>query len=416
MADDSTPESSSRPGKNLAQGAIAAVRDGFVGTTHIVEDVHGAVLNSIRRVNPLHGPINAVTRTVYRDVRDIGRAAFALSGQAAGLVSVLLPTAGGPDARRGQVALVSALNGAFGDHFETSGNPLTLHMGLRKAGGQRVPVTTAGLRQALETPSRRLVILVHGLGMNDRQWQRGAMPDFGERLEQDLGYSSLRLRYNTGRHISTNGRDLARLLERLVDVYPAELENLTLIGHSMGGLVARSACHYGREENHRWVAQLTELVCLGSPHLGAPLEKLGNAVTHSLTRTPFTAPLSRVGNIRSAGVKDLRFGYILDDDWDDKDPDAPGHKPGRPSPLLDHVRYFFIAATVGKHPKDRLNHWIGDLLVPVKSASGIRHKPNRRSRIGHQHGRVFYDMNHFALVYHPEVYAAIETWLTYGKH
>lgn len=415
MADTDQSEDSREARRGFIVGTIETARDGFVGVTHVVEDIHGAVLNSFSRINPLHRVIDATTRSVYRDVRDVGRAAFALTGQAAGMVNVLLPARGGPDLSRGQVALVSALNGAFGDHFETSGNPFTINMGLRRLGGDVVPVTAKGLRDGLGTPSRRLVILIHGLGMNDRQWQQGNLPDFGERLEDDMGYSALRLRYNTGRHISTNGRELARLLERLVEVYPEKLERLTLIGHSMGGLVGRSACHYGREQGHQWIHELTELVCLGSPHLGAPLERLGHAFTHSLSHTPFTLPVSKLGNIRSAGVKDLRFGYILDDDWTDQDPDAPGHKPGAPSPLLDHVRYFFVAATVGKHPKDRLNHWIGDLLVPVKSASGIRHKHNRRTRLGNQDGRVFYDMNHFALVYHPEVYAAIETWLTYGK-
>ena len=82
------------------------------------------------------------------------------------------------------------------------------------------------------------------------------------------------VRYNTGLHVSENGRGLARLLDEMVEEWPCQLEELVLIGHSMGGLVARSACHYGAS----WTDRVRHVFCLGSPHLGADLEKGANVL------------------------------------------------------------------------------------------------------------------------------------------
>lgn len=399
------------PGRRVwLRGGLALAADAFTGSVNIVQGVHRSVTRTIGRVNAGAYPVGWSSDFVYGRVRDIGRLSFFGVSQVAGLAETLLPAHTRDIPERLALGLHSAVNGAFGDYLERSGNELALSMDLVADDGRPIALTRNGLSVALDKPSPRVVLLVHGLGMNDQQWRQGGRPDFGERLARDYGYTALRLRYNSGRHISHNGRDLARLLQAFVAAYPVRLERLTIIGHSMGGLVARSACHYAQEAGHDWIDVLTDMVMLGSPHLGAPLERLGNRVTRSLTRVTYTRPFASIGDIRSAGVKDLRYGYLRDEDWQ-KD-EASGEYTATPAlPALDHVGHFLVAATLGKREDDPLGRWLGDLLVPVSSAVGHSRVPSRRFSARDQDGRVFYGMNHFALLHHKDVYEAIAGWL-----
>lgn len=398
--------------EDWAQCVVQLWRGAFHGVTGVVEEVHGSVLNGVRRVNPLHRPVAVQTRATYRAVRDIGDAAFIVADQVVGLAGSLMPRAR-LESGRGRLALVSGLNGAFGDHLASSENPLALSMGLRDSNGHAVGTSREALAERFgRFPPKRVVILVHGLGMNDRQWQRvGGTDDFGSRLRADHRYAAFYLRYNSGRHISQNGRDFAALLNDLLAHYPGKLDRLVLIGHSMGGLVSRSAVHYAREAEYPWLNRLTELVYLGSPHMGAPLERLGQAFTHSLTFTPVTAPLAHIGRIRSAGVKDLRYGFVVDDDWRDRDPDHPERVTPTTVHLPPTTRAYYAAASLGRRQGDFADRWFGDLLVPVKSATDSARKPSRRYQRADEDGRVFFGMNHFEIMNHPQVYQALSEWL-----
>ena len=139
-----------------------------------------------------------------------------------------------------------------------------------------------------------------------------------EDAARDLGFTPVYLHYNSGLHVSTNGRALAQQLERLVAQWPRPLERLVLLGHSMGGLLARSALYYGTQAGHRWPARLDDLVFLGTPHHGAPLERAGHWVDLVLGATPYAAPFARLGQVRSAGITDLRHGNLMDGDWVDR--------------------------------------------------------------------------------------------------
>ncbi|GAB3671326.1 esterase/lipase family protein [Salinisphaera aquimarina] len=397
------------------RGGLALAADAFVGTVNIVNGVHQAVTGTVTRLNPAARPIGLGigmgSDFVYGRVRDIGRLSFFGVSQLAGLAETLVPARKRDIPERLSLGLHSAVNGAFGDYLERSGNELALSMAFVADDGRPISLTRNGLSVSLREPSPRLVVMIHGLGMNDRQWRQGERPDFGARLTADLGYSALRLRYNSGRHISSNGRDLARLMQSLFEAYPVAIERLTIVGHSMGGLVARSACHYARQAGHTWVDHLADLICLGSPHLGAPLERLGNRFNHSLTRISYTRPFAALGDIRSAGVKDLSHGYLRDEDWQKDDGNAGGSTPAASMPTLDHVGHFLVAATLGRRDEDPLGRWLGDLLVPVRSAVGHSSVPSRRLSARDQDGRIFYGMNHFALMHHDDVYAAILDWL-----
>lgn len=255
--------------------------------------------------------------------------------------------------------------------------------------------------------SGRVVVQIHGLCMNDLQWSRQGH-EHGAALEQHFGCTSLHLHYNSGRHISTNGRELAGLLEILLREWPVPVEELSLLGHSMGGLVARSACHYGQAGGHAWPAQLRRMIFLGTPHHGAPLERHGNRLQNFVTHlSPYVAPLARLGMLRSAGVTDLRHGNLLGQDWGDCDRFAHGKDCRTIVPLPPQVRAYALAVTLGRQPRDLDDRWLADGLVPVWSALGEHRDPARDLGIPAARRWVGYGMNHWDLLSRPEVYAEI---------
>ena len=170
--------------------------------------------------------------------------------------------------------------------------------------------------------------------MADSQFTR-AGHDHGAALARDLGYTPLYLLYNSGLHISTNGHAFAAILEQLVASWPVAVDELVLLGHSMGGLVARSACLVAGEHGHTWQNRLQALITLGTPHHGAPLERGGNWIDLLLDLSPYTAPLGALGRIRSAGVTDLRYGNVLDEHWQGRDRFAHGPDVRVPTALPD---------------------------------------------------------------------------------
>ncbi|MEP6678485.1 MAG: alpha/beta hydrolase, partial [Betaproteobacteria bacterium] len=233
------------------------------------------------------------------------------------LLARLVPLLGARSAWPGREPALAALNGVLGDYLAASDNPLAIGMRLR-AGGRALPMDAQGLAAALPHAGNKLVILVHGLCMNDLLWTRNGH-DHGAALARDLGYTAVYLHYNSGLHVSVNGRAFDGLVDDLARHWPVPLQELAIVGHSMGGLVARSACHYAARAKHVWLRQLDTMVFLGTPHHGAPLERHGNVVDRLLGVSRYTAPFARLGRLRSAGITDLRYGNLLDEDWMGRD-------------------------------------------------------------------------------------------------
>jgi pimeloyl-ACP methyl ester carboxylesterase len=334
---------------------------------------------------------DGVSAAVYGGVRS---ALGAVPRGAGNLLAVRTPdgASGLADSPRGALAL-AALNAYVGDTLHARESELALDMTLRHRGAELDTVATG-----------RVAIFVHGLGETDRSWRFRATserPGYGAQLERDLGYTPLELRYNTGRHISDNGRALAALLEETLAV-----DEIVLVGHSMGGLVARSACHYGHQAGHEWTRRVRHVICLGSPHLGAPLEKGVNALGWALGRIPETRPFARVVNRRSAGIKDLRYGACIEEDWCDCDADELLTDRCHDVPFLPGASFSFIAASVRREPWGTL---VGDLLVRVPSASGKGRR--RRIPFAAEQGRHLTGLTHLDLLNHPAVYDEIRAWL-----
>ncbi len=253
-------------------------------------------------------------------------------------------------------------------------------------------------------------MLVHGLCLNGRQWNRDGH-DHGAALSRDLGYTPVYLHYNTGLHVSVNGRAFADLLESFVAEWPVPVEELVIIGHSMGGLVSRSACHYGTAAGHRWPGHLRKLVFLGTPHHGAPMERGGQWLHLALGKSRYTAAFTHLARICSAGITDLRYGNLLDVDWQDMDRfEHPGDT-RQAVPLPEGVQCFAIAASTASEPGGLRDRFVGDGLVPLKSALGQHDEPQRALNIPEHRQWTGRAMNHFDLLSRQDVYRQMKLWL-----
>lgn len=378
--------------------------DATLGITGLVESLHRTIATPASPLGPAPtGRTRGITGLVYRSVTGITRAVgWGLDATLPRLAPLLGPAPQSP--RRD--AMLAALNGVLGDHLAETGNPLAIPMALRQ-GGQPLTLERSALAAALPGAGGKLLVLVHGLCMNDTQWLRHDH-DHGAALARDLGYVPLYLHYNSGRHISSNGHDFAHLLERLLQEWPVPVQDLVLIGHSMGGLVCRSACRSAAQHGLHWPDRLRALVCLGTPHHGSPLERAGSGVDTLLDLSPYTAPFGRIGRIRSAGIQDLRHGHLCDEDWQ-----PPGGQPRTPVPWPPGVRCHVMAASTqaaGTTPRRGLRQ-PGDGLVPVASALGEHADPALRLQVPPERQWVGHGLNHFDLLSSQAAYEQIRRWL-----
>ncbi len=314
-------------------------------------------------------------------------------------------------------AVIGAVNGVFGDFLARERNPLAIEFGFR-ADRRRLALTADSLSAAYPDATPRLAVFIHGLCCDERAWDffadrhwpdEAAPQNYASRLRGALGYTPLYVRYNSGRHISESGEDFALALEQLVQNWPTPIEKLALIGHSMGGLVARSASHHALELGLAWPEKVTQLICLGSPHHGADLEKFGNVATALLGALDITRPIATAINARSSGIKDLRHGSLRKEDWHERDPDALLGDERLPALLLPKAAYHYVGATMGATPDHRRGRMLGDGLVRSASASG-RHRDPKRS-VAHTEGHILCKLHHMQLLNHPDVYAHLARWL-----
>jgi pimeloyl-ACP methyl ester carboxylesterase len=396
------------------RGAARLTTDAVAGLTSLVEAMHARIA-TLPYLAPLGAPprderTSGVTGLVYETVRGVTRV---VGGSAEALLGWLGPALTAPPALRqpphpDREAVLAALNGVLGDHLAATDNPLALPMAFRHA-GQALDTERFSLRSRLPGATPRLLVLLHGLCMNDLQWQRDGH-DHGNAL-RELGFTPVYLHYNTGLSVSTNGRILAQLMERLFDAWPVPIERVVLLGHSMGGLVARSALHHAPSIQRgalRWPSRVSDLVCLGTPHQGAPLERAGHGVDVLLGATPYAAPLARLGKLRSAGIKDLRQGNIVSGSASD-----PGTSPGPQVDLPGAVRCFAIAGHLG--PANRSDglkaKMLGDGLVTLDSALGRHERADRRLAFPAGHQAVVHETGHLDLLASAEVASQLQRWL-----
>ncbi|MGA8680909.1 MAG: hypothetical protein WB592_10550 [Acidimicrobiales bacterium] len=387
----------------------------FSGTVSHIEKAHIGLASLSFKAAPAGGvPLRAahdvIARSTYRAVRGLGK----LAGSA---VAEMAPSTAGsthpPLGSSGRSSHVqAALNAAIGDRLSAEDNPLAIRMALR-AGGRDLPVDRTTLRGLVDKPSCKLAVFMHGFGETDDSWRLGSAQDgqtYGTRLAADFGYADLYVRYNSGRHVSENGRDLALLLSEVVTAWPWPVDEVLLIGHSMGGLVVRSACHYGQEGAADWVRLVRHVFLLGSPNLGAPLARWTHHTARAAAKRKDTLPFAPLLTTRSAGVDDLRFGYLLDEDWEGCDAGSCGQDHRHDVPLLPTANHYTVSACVTRTPSSPLGEVVGDLLVQPASAHGRR---RRRQHIPFEieHRHEFGGRHHFHLLNDAGIYEAMRSRL-----
>ncbi len=384
--------------KGATRLAVEATRN----ITDVVETMHHTIGGGPALLGrPLEAVTKLLTAPTYGAIRGVTRV-VGLGVEAA--ISELEPLLNQAGAERS--ALLAALNGVIGDYLVETSNPLAIEMRLC-SGGAPLELTQEALLAAFPEGSR-LLVLVHGSAMNEAQWTRKGH-DHGVALSAELGYVPIYLRYNSGLHISQNGRAFAALLEQLVAAWPRPVEELAFLAHSMGGLVARSACLAGEAEGHAWRPKLRTLVTLGSPHHGAPLERGGNWVETLLGVSRYSAPLARLARLRSAGVTDLRHGNVLDAHWEGRDRFALEVDRRGALSLPANVECFAIAATNASRSAKSLR---GDGIVPVNSALGRHKEAALAFALDDAHRWVAFGTGHLSLLSSKDVYAKLLEWLT----
>lgn len=406
-----------------ARGALMLAAEAVDHVVARVHEFHRAIsdlpFGTLRRLpviregsTPVRNLHDGITDGVYGAIRGTAKILFTTADAALRRVErspLQALAAPKPASRRTQDDVIAALSGAVGDRMAARRNPLAIRVGVYRE-GQRVRLNAEAVRAAFPAATPRIAVFLHGLCGNENVWEmfrreNDAQTDpYGERLARDLGYTPVYLRYNSGLHISLNGRSVARLLERLHDQWPVPVQDIVLIGHSMGGLVARSTADVAATRGASWIGALTQIVCLGSPHLGAPLEKAVHVGTHFMHRVPLSRPIAKLLDARSLGIKDLRWGYTRDAEWKGRDPDAFWTRDREQSAPVPGVRYRFLGTCLTQDPQHPLTRAIGDGLVRLPSSLA--------TDIAGADGAFHPQVDHLRLLNHPQVYAQLRAWIS----
>jgi pimeloyl-ACP methyl ester carboxylesterase len=405
------------------QGLAQLATQGVLGVAGLAEHVQGNVYKTVaapfgslgaRFVDHAPGASGVkalgITGIVYGGVKAVTR----LAG---GTVNAALAGAGAVLQKPGSLrptspereAVRSAINGVLGDQLVATANPLAIAMSFR-VGGQTVALDAGSVQRAFPNATGKLLLVIHGLCMNDVQWE-GHATSHAQVLAQQRGYTPVHLHYNTGLHISDNGERLAELLGALLTLWPEPLAELSVLAHSMGGLVTRAACASAEQKNLDWRKSLKNIVFLGTPHHGAPLERLGNWVDTVLGSNVVTRPFAAIGQIRSSGITDLRYGNVLASSWESTDRFERLPDSREPLPLPQGVHCYSVAASTASKTGSGPRGLPGDGLVSVASAFGEHAEPRHCLAFDPEKQWTAFGMNHLDLLKRPEVTEQLLVWL-----
>lgn len=373
-----------------------------------VKDIHGSIAGRVFKVVDTVVPPAVVPHKVHDGISGVvyGSIGLGLKGAARALREA---------DRRGLSDLIehdleahplgrfglSTLNGMIGDKLATGGSTLAIEMGLR-ANGQDVPCSPEGIAEHHPHATDAIVVFIHGLMETDEVWNRRSRPrredgstvaSYGARLAVEQGWSPVYVRANTGLPIGESGVALSSLLARLVEAWPTEVRRIALVGHSMGGLIARAACAVHTPEDQDWKPLVSDIVTLGTPHLGSPVERSIARGVALANKVPELRPFARILEQRSQGVLDLHEGS----------PEDVAQVP--------QARYHLVAATLSKSPTSPASQTVGDLLVPYDSAVGRA----RNGDLLFPHASVLHvpKADHFDLLNHELVHARMLGWLAH---
>ncbi len=392
---------------SVLQGITHLIIDATIGITEVVEAMHKQILHPpFSPSTPIQHLITNIAGITYNNIKSstqiIGKSADKALEQ---LSSVL----GEIETTNEKEAIRSVLNGVVGDYLEKNENPLKITMQF-KYQGKAIELNRKNIENTYPKVNGKILLMVHGSCLNDAQWCRKGH-NHGMELANDYNKTPVYLNYNSGRHVSTNGQNLNELLENLILNWPVPVEELIIVAHSMGGLVARSAVYYGQIEQKLWPKYLKKIIFLGTPHHGAPLEHAGNYLEVILEAIPYARPIARLGKIRSAGVTDLRFGNLIDKDWENSNRFKMEGDKRQHISLPEKIECYSIAGSNSKVKETDSMQLRGDNLVGVKSALGLHNDPTKGLKFKKENTWIAYEINHTELLSSPQVYLKIKSWM-----
>jgi pimeloyl-ACP methyl ester carboxylesterase len=389
------------------QGITSLLADATLGVTDVVEEMHNRVTHPpFLPSTPIQHLVSKIAGITFNNIR--------WSTKFIGKSSVLLlkkiePMLGSIKSTKDKEVLKAVLNGVVGDHLEKNKNPIKINMGFRY-NTKTILLNSKKIKDNYPKITGKIILLVHGSCMNDIQWTRKEH-NHGELLAKELDKTVIYLHYNSGRHISTNGQELNELLEELIQEWPVFVEELTIIAHSMGGLVSRSAVYYGEKKQNTWTKFLKKIIFLGTPHHGAPMEQAGNYLDIILEAIPYAKPFAKLGKIRSAGVTDLRYGNLIDEDWQHRDRfEMQGDQRNHIS-IPKGIKCYSVAGVVGVKAATISSQLLGDNMVGLKSALGKHKNADKNLFDDMEDTWIAYENNHVDLLNSAKVYAKIKSWM-----
>jgi triacylglycerol lipase len=385
-------------GERLIVGTVRDVHQAIskraFGATRAVggrvpESFHDAVMTS------LYGAISGVLRISSGSIRALAKRGVGRPVESS---------------RMGR-GVVAAVNGLIGDELRMVDDPQAIVMAVRKDGGD-VPVSPWPIGESFRDATSHIVLFLHGLCESDESWSlgdRSTGSTYAQRIKDDTDGTPVFIRYNTGLRVSENGKHLDWLIRQLVASWPTDVTRITLVGHSMGGLVVRAATNHATASGQTWQHLVRDVICLGTPHTGAALEKVAHMGSRVLHFFPESRPFSAILNARSGGILDLRHGYITKEEWEGQDLTRLWGLDRIAAAPLPHAEYHFVIATLGATKRHPFSTILGDLLVHFSSAAGIG-----RSGTVVDGARLEYlpSTHHFALLNHPRIADWLVQWIT----
>jgi pimeloyl-ACP methyl ester carboxylesterase len=374
--------------KGLTKLVIQATK----GTTDLVETMHSTIERGHLPLGESRATTTSgITGLVYKSIRGGAQLVGTSLDYAMQTVIPLLNDELVPSRKKD--VFLSIINGVYGDRLLLSENELALGM---RFFYQNQPIDNQ-LSSNVKSPSTKIMLFIHGLCMSHHCWESGD-ENLSSNMAETLGYTPVYLDYNTGRCIADNGQELATQLEQLVDNWPVSVSHITTAGHSMGGLVARSARYYGEKDNCRWIHLNKTMASIGTPHAGAPLEKVASVLENLMQLSPYAIPFTRLTKIRSEGIENLRHGEIT----------ATGDEF---VPLPIDVEYFALAATLNKQEKFTAEKFLGDGLVTPDSAFGQGQDSACTLLIPAENKWLSYELGHNEMLTDSGVFQQLEKWL-----
>jgi len=382
---------------HVAQTLQGVARLGFDAVEGVTNIAEGMFRNIAAFPLPLgseaEGRAPGIAGLVYKSIRQVNRAVRQGVDPALELAKRHLDYEAADSIA--SLSLISALNGVIGDHLERSDNPLAIKMEM---------ISNA------TTPGPDLLIMLHGLAMHYSFFDSKGH-NHGEAIAATHGFTPVYVHYNSGLHVSINGREFADQLEQLVDEWPVPVRSIRFFGYSMGGLLVRSGLHAAAEKGQRWPGLTRQVVYMATPHHGSALERGGNWFTSAIKVSPYSAPLAALAMVRSAGITDLRYGNVVDEDWQNQDRFEHHDDHRKHTPLTKNIEHFAIAASFVADEDDMLKRPRGDGLISPCSALGDHKDPKRDLGIPENKRLLVTGTGHLELLSHPKVFDRLIEWL-----